>query len=42
MGKNACNHHVDGFSFEWDALKIDGAFFLTKTSLKRGDNGVLP
>lgn len=24
--KNACNYHLDGISFECDALKIDGVF----------------
>ena len=36
--KNACNYHVDRFSFEWDALEIGGVSCLKKTSLKGGDN----
>lgn len=36
--KNACNYHIDKFSFEWDALEIDGLFCLKKKSSKRGNN----
>lgn len=38
MRKNACNYHVNRFSFEWDALEIDRVSCLKKTSLKGGDD----